>query len=237
METSDGDARRALGALEIGVLSSPERPLVFTGALARESVQRKAITYDSGDTHYDCASALIKSIRGSDADAGLYWLARMLEGGEDVRFLSRRLVILASEDIGNADPRALMIAVAAMQATEFVGLPECQLSLSQAVTYLALAPKSNACTTAIGAARRDVREQAVIPVPRHLQDKHYAGAKQLGHGQGYEYAHDAPDAIAAQDYLGVEKRYYEPTDRGFERDLAERLAEIRRRLKGDHAGE
>ena len=237
VETSDGDARRALGALEIGVLSSPQRPLVFTGALARESVQRKAITYDSGDTHYDCASALIKSIRGSDADAGLYWLARMLEGGEDVRFLSRRLVILASEDIGNADPRALMIAVAAMQATEFVGLPECQLSLSQAVTYLALAPKSNACTTAIGAARRDVREQAVIPVPRHLQDKHYAGAKQLGHGQGYEYAHDAPDAIAAQDYLGVEKRYYEPTDRGFERDLAERLAEIRRRLKGDHAGE
>ncbi len=241
VETSDGDARRALGALEIGVLSSPQRPLVFTGALARESVQRKAITYDSGDTHYDCASALIKSIRGSDADAGLYWLARMLEGGEDVRFLSRRLVILASEDIGNADPRALMIAVAAMQATEFVGLPECQLSLSQAVTYLALAPKSNACTTAIGAARRDVREQAVIPVPRHLQDKHYAGAKQLGHGQGYEYAHDAPDAIAAQDYLGeylgVEKRYYEPTDRGFERDLSERLAEIRRRLKGDQAGE
>ena len=237
VETSDGDARRALGALEIGVLSSPERPLVFTGALARESVQRKAITYDSGDTHYDCASALIKSIRGSDADAGLYWLARMLEGGEDVRFLSRRLVILASEDIGNADPRALMIAVAAMQATEFVGLPECQLSLSQAVTYLALAPKSNACTTAIGAARRDVREQAVIPVPRHLQDKHYAGAKQLGHGQGSEYAHDAPEGIAAQDYLGVEKRYYEPTDRGFERDLSERLAEVRRRLKGDQAGE
>ena len=237
VETSDGDARRALGALEIGVLSSPQRPLVFTGALARESVQRKAIVYDSGDTHYDCASALIKSIRGSDADAGLYWLARMLEGGEDVRFLSRRLVILASEDIGNADPRALMIAVAAMQATEFVGLPECQLSLSQAVTYLALAPKSNACTTAIGAARRDVREQAVIPVPRHLQDKHYAGAKQLGHGQGYEYAHDAPEGIAAQDYLGVEKRYYEPTDRGFERDLAERLAEIRRRLSNDQAGE
>jgi putative ATPase len=232
VETSDGDARRALGALEIGVLSTAERPLRFTAELARESVQRKAITYDSGDTHYDCSSALIKSIRGSDADAGLYWLARMLEGGEDVRFLARRLVILASEDIGNADPRALMIAVAAMQATEFVGLPECQLSLSQAVTYLALAPKSNACTTAIGAARRDVREQAVIPVPRHLQDKHYAGARQLGHGQGYAYAHDAPDGIAAQDYLGVEKRYYEPTDRGFERDLAERLAAIRRRLAG-----
>jgi putative ATPase len=230
VETADGDARRALGALEIGVLSSAERPLEFTLDLARESVQRKALEYDSGDTHYDCASALIKSIRGSDADAGLYWLARMLEGGEDVRFLARRLVILASEDVGNADPRALLVAVAAMQATEFVGLPECQLPLAQAVTYLALAPKSNACTVAIAAARRDVREQAVIPVPRHLQDKHYAGAKRLGHGQGYAYAHDAPDAIVAQDYLGVEKRYYEPTDRGLERDLGERLAEIRRRL-------
>ena len=234
VETSDGDARRALGALEVGMLSSPERPLEFTLALARESVQRKVVAYDSGDTHYDCASALIKSIRGSDADAGLYWLARMLEGGEDVRFLTRRLVILASEDIGNADPRSLMIAVAAMQAAEFVGLPECQLTLAQAVTYLALAPKSNACTLAIAAARRDVREQAVIPVPRHLQDKHYAGAKRLGHGQGYEYAHDAPDGIAAQDYLGVEKNYYEPTDRGLERDLGERLLEIRRRLRAGH---
>ena len=232
VETSDGDARRALGGLEVGVLSTTERPLRFTLALARESVQRKAVAYDAGDTHYDCASALIKSIRGSDADAGLYWLARMLEGGEDVRFLARRLVILASEDIGNADPRALMLAVAAMQAVEFVGLPECQLALSQAVTYLALAAKSNACTTAIAAARADVREQRIIPVPRHLQDKHYAGAKRLGHGQGYEYSHDAPDGIAAQDYLGVEKRYYEPTDRGHERELAERLAEIRRRLEG-----
>ncbi|MCX7402470.1 MAG: replication-associated recombination protein A [Planctomycetia bacterium] len=230
VETSDGDARRALGALEIGILSSSQRPLLFTLELARESVQRKGIAYDSGDTHYDCASALIKSIRGSDADAGLYWLARMLEGGEDVRFLTRRLVILASEDIGNADPRALMIAVAAMQATEFVGLPECQLTLSQAVTYLAIAPKSNACTLAIAAARSDVQNKSVIPVPRHLQDKHYAGAKRLGHGEGYTYSHDSPDGIAAQDYLGVEKRYYEPTDRGYERDLAERLAEIRRRL-------
>jgi putative ATPase len=156
----------------------------------------------------------------------------MLEGGEDVRFLARRLVILASEDVGNADPRALMIAVAAMQATEFVGLPECQLALSQAVIYLALAPKSNACTTAIAAARRDVRERTVLPVPRHLQDKHYAGAKELGHGQGYAYAHDGPDGIVAQDYLGVERRYYEPTDRGHEQALAERLANIRRRLAG-----
>ena len=231
IETSDGDARRALGALEVGVLSSPERPLVFTLDLARESVQRKVVAYDSGDTHYDSASALIKSIRGSDADAGLYWLARMLEGGEEVRFLTRRLVILASEDIGNADPHSLMIAVAAMQAAEFVGLPECQLTLAQAVTYLALAPKSNACTRAIAAARRDVRERAVIPVPRHLQDMHYAGAERLGHGEGYAYAHDAPDAIAAQDYLGVERTYYEPTDRGRERDLGERLLEIRQRLR------
>jgi len=234
VETADGDARRALGGLEVGVLSSPERPLRFTLELARESVQRKALVYDSGDTHYDCASALIKSIRGSDADAGLYWLARMLEGGEDVRFLARRLVILASEDIGNADPRSLLIAVAAMQATEFVGLPECQLALAQAVAYLSLAPKSNACTTAIAAARRDVREKATLPVPRHLQDKHYSGAKRLGHGDGYAYAHDAPDAIANQDYLGVERHYYEPTSRGLERDLGERLAEIRRRLRTAH---
>ena len=230
VESSDGDARRALGALEIGVLSETRRPLVF--ALARESVQRKALVYDAGDTHYDCASALIKSIRGSDPDAGLYWLARMLEGGEDVRFLARRLVILASEDVGNADPRSLLVAVAAMQATEFVGLPECQLPLSQAVTYLALAPKSNACTTAIAAARQDVRDRGVIPVPRHLQDRHSAAAKAFGRGEGYRYAHDHPDGIAAQDYLGVEKRYYEPTDRGEERDLGLRLEEIRRRLAG-----
>jgi putative ATPase len=237
VETADGDARRALGALEVGVLSSTDRPLTFTLDLARESVQRKVVAYDAGDTHYDCASALIKSIRGSDADAGLYWLARMLEGGEDVRFLSRRLVILASEDIGNADPRALVLAVAAMQATEFVGLPECQLTLAQAVTYLALAPKSNACTRAIGAARRDVRERAVIPVPRHLQDRHYAGAARLGRGTDYASAHDAPDAIAAQDYLGVDRTYYEPTDRGLERDLGSRLAEIRRRLREPRSDE
>ncbi|MDX1965078.1 MAG: replication-associated recombination protein A [Pirellulales bacterium] len=190
-EVSDGDARRALGALEVGILSSPARPLTFTRELAVESVQRKAIVYDAGDSHYDAASALIKSIRGSDVDAGLYWLARMLEGGEDVRFLTRRLVILASEDIGNADPQALVLAVAAMHATEFIGLPECALTLSQAVCYLATAPKSNACTLAIGAAQRDVREGALIPVPVHLRDKHYAGAKRLGHGQGYQYAHDA----------------------------------------------
>ncbi len=232
-ETSDGDARRALSALEIGVLSTDERPLQFTRELAEESVQRKAVQYDpTGDEHYDAASALIKSIRGSDPDAGLYWLARMLEAGEDVRFLCRRLVILASEDVGNADPQALPLAVAAMQACEFVGLPECQLTLAQCVTYLACAPKSNAATIAIGQARADVRENRLLPVPRHLRDAHYRGAKQLGHGQGYEYSHDAEGGVAAQDYLGVEREYYRPVERGFEAELAQRLAEIRARLHG-----
>jgi putative ATPase len=233
-EVSDGDARRALGALEVAVLSSESggKPIHLTRELIADAVQRKAVRYDpTGDDHYDAASALIKSIRGSDPDAGLYWLARMLEGGEDVRFLTRRLVILASEDIGNADPHALPLAVAAMQACEFVGLPECQLTLAQAVTYLACAPKSNAATIAIGEARHDIQEGRLLPVPRHLQDSHYSGAKRLGHGKGYEYAHDAPDAIAAQDYLGVEREYYRPTDRGFEQELSRRLEIIRARLR------
>jgi putative ATPase len=233
-EVCDGDARRALGALEVGVLSSTERPVKFTRALAQESVQRKQVEYDAtGDSHYDAASALIKSIRGSDPDAAIYWLARMLEGGEDVRFLTRRLVISASEDIGNADPQALPLAVAAMQACEFVGLPECALNLSQAVAYLACAPKSNAATVAIGEAKSEVREGRLIPVPRHLRDKHYSGAKQLGYGQGYEYSHDAPDGIAAQDYLGVDREFYRPVPRGFEIELGKRLEEIRRKLKGE----
>src|SRR5262245_54457566 len=232
-EVSDGDARRALGALEVAILSAyaPSR-LHLTAPIIADAVQRKAIRYDpTGDDHYDAASALIKSIRGSDPDAGIYWLARMLEGGEDVRFLARRLVILASEDIGNADPQALSLAVAAMQACEFVGLPECQLTLAQAVTYLACAPKSNASCLAIGEARQEVREGRLIPVPRHLQDSHYPGAKRLAHGEGYEYAHNAPDAIAAQDYLGVDRTYYRPTDRGFEKELAERLERIRAKLR------
>jgi putative ATPase len=232
-EVCDGDARRALSALEVGVLSSDERPVKFTRDLAAESMQRKAVDYDRlGDRHYDAASALIKSIRGSDADASLYWLAQMLEGGEDVRFLCRRLVILASEDVGNADPQALPMAVAAMQACEFVGLPECQLTLSQTVTYLACAPKSNAATVAIGEARRDVRENRLLPVPVHLRDSHYQGAKELGHGEGYEYAHHAEDGIASQDYLGVDRIYYRPVPRGFEAELVKRLETIRARLKG-----
>jgi putative ATPase len=232
VETSDGDARRALSALEIGALSSDASPIEFTRQLAEESVQRKAVQYDrQGDAHYDSISALIKSIRGSDPDAALYWLARMLEGGEDVRFLARRLVILASEDVGNADPAGLPLAVAAAQACEIVGLPECQLTLAQAVTYLACAPKSNAATIGIGEARHDVREGRLLPVPVHLRDSHYPGAKRLGHGEGYQYSHDQPDAVAAQDYLGVERQYYRPTDRGFERELSTRLEEIRARLR------
>ncbi len=231
-ETCDGDARRALSALEVGVLSTEQRPVEFTRQLAVESVQRKAIQYDRlGDAHYETISALIKSIRGSDPDAALYWLARMLEGGEDVRFLCRRLVILASEDIGNADPGALRLAVAAAQACEIVGLPECQLNLAQAVTYLACAPKSNASYVGLAEAQQDIREGRLLPVPVHLRDTHYPGAARLGHGQGYQYAHEFPEGIAPQDYLGVERIYYRPTDRGFEQELARRLEGIRARLR------
>lgn len=234
-QISDGDARRALGALEVAVLSapSPRRVRLTAGDIA-DAVQRKAINYDpTGDEHYDTVSALIKSIRGSDADAGIYWLARMLEGGEDVRFLARRLVILASEDVGNADPHALSLAIATMQACEFVGLPECELNLAQCVTYLACAPKSNASYLAIREAQEDIREGRLLPVPRHLQDSHYPGAKRLGHGEGYEYAHDAEGGVAAQDYLGVEREYYRPTDRGFEKELSARLSAIRAKLRGE----
>lgn len=235
--TSDGDARRALSALEVGVLSSREFPLKFTKSLAAESLQRKAIVYDNlGDSHYDSISALIKSVRGSDPDAGIYWLARMIEGGEDVHFLARRLVILASEDIGNADPHALSLAVAAAQACEIVGLPECRLTLAQAVAYLACAPKSNAATVAIDEAQRDVRESRLLPVPVHLRDSHYPGAQRLGHGRDYQYEHNDAQGVAAQDYLGVDREYYRPTNRGFEQQIAARLKAIRSRLregKGD----
>jgi putative ATPase len=231
----EGDARQALSILETAVLSVPP-PVHLTRERFDQSLARRAIQYDvSGDEHYDCASALIKSIRGSDVDAGIYWLARMLEGGEDVRFLCRRLVILASEDVGNADPHALPLAVACFQACEQIGLPECQLTLSQTVAYLALAPKSNAATLAINSARQDIRQQKVIPVPKHLRDGHYAGARQLDRGVGYQYAHQHPDGIAAQSYLGVEREYYQPVPRGHELELSQRLAEIRQKLRGEGA--
>lgn len=226
----DGDARRALGALEISALSLPPGKTVIDLAAAEESIQKKAIRYDAdGDDHYDAASALIKSIRGSDPDAAIYWLARMLEAGEDPRFVARRLVIAASEDIGNADPHGLVLANSAAQATEFIGMPECRIILAQATTYLALAPKSNASYAAIDAALDDVRHQRILPVPNHLRDRHYAGAKRLGHGEGYEYPHDAPDGWAAQDYLGIDKIYYDPKERGFEARLKERLEQLRQR--------
>ena len=227
---SDGDARRALNALEIAVMSS-ESPVHLTLELIRNTISHRTVEYDpTGDSHYDCASALIKSIRGSDPDAGIYWLARMLAGGEDIRFLCRRLVILASEDIGNADPGALNLAVSCFTACEQVGLPEAEFMLAQTVTYLACAPKSNAVTRAIGAAKKDIEEGEIIPVPKHLRDSHYAGATEFGHGEGYQYSHNESDGVSAQDYLGVERRYYEPVDRGFESELRQRLARIREKL-------
>jgi len=246
-EVTDGDARAALSALEIGVLSaagsgspgaaadaSGSPVLRFGMELARESVQRKAVDYDRlGDRHYDAASALIKSIRGSDPDAALYWLAYMLEGGEDVRFVTRRLIILASEDIGNADPGALTLAVSAMQACEFIGLPECQLTLAQTVTYLACAPKSNAATVAIAEARADISGGRIVPVPTHLRGRGYSGARRLGHGEGYRYAHEGADGVVEQEYLGVERNYYRPTDRGYESELTARLETLRARVRGN----
>jgi putative ATPase len=224
----DGDARRALMTLDLLVRSSPTRPVPITIEAVREALHRKVLAFDaSGDEHYDLASALIKSIRGSDVDASLYWLARFLESGEEIRFLCRRLLILASEDIGNADPQALILATSAATTCEWIGLPECQLTLSQTVIYLAMAPKSNSATTAIAQARRAVREEPTLPVPKSLRDAHYAGAEKLGHGTGYQYAHDFPDGVAPQDYLGAEREFYQPTDRGLEGTWQARLDSLR----------
>ena len=244
--TSDGDARRALAALEIAVLSQvsdPHAPPEKAGkiavdlAVAEESIQQKAIVYDgTGDEHYDAASALIKSMRGSDPDAAIYWMARMLEAGEDPRFVARRVVICAAEDVGNADPAALMLAVAAMEAVQFVGMPEARIPLAEAVTYIACAPKSNAAYLAIDRAIQDVRENRTLPVPKHLRDAHYRGAERLGHGEGYKYAHKYAEGVAPQDYLGVDKTYYEPTDRGREAKIKKRLEELKR-LRHDGAAD
>jgi putative ATPase len=232
----DGDARRALTALEIAVLSQTSEQSSGAGAhaaevtitldVAEQSIQRKAIVYDAtGDEHYDAASALIKSMRGGDPDAAVYWVARMLEAGEDPRFIARRIAILASEDIGNADPNAIQVAAAAFSIVEKIGMPEAQLTLGQAAIYMACAPKSNASANAIWAAMSDVREGRTIPVPKHLKDTHYAGAKRLGSGTGYKYPHDFAGGVVEQEYLGVGKTYYQPTDRGFENELRKRLDE------------
>ncbi|MEO1615800.1 MAG: replication-associated recombination protein A [Planctomycetota bacterium] len=242
-EVSEGDARRALTAFEIAYESCSKDGVVLSQSIAAESLQTRVAGYDgTGDDHYDLISAMIKSIRGSDADAAIYWLARMLEGGEDLRFLCRRLVILASEDIGNADPQALPLATSCMQACEWVGLPESEYMLSQTVSYLALAPKSNASTVAIGTARKDVREKKTLPVPVHLRDSHSSTAERQGRGVGYVYSHDSPGGIAEQDYLGDrdshgdEREYYQPVDRGFERELQERKHRIVKRLRGEANG-
>jgi putative ATPase len=237
-ERSGGDARQALNGLEVVVaaaLAAGEEKV--TPERAEEALGRQILRYDrEGDNHYDVVSAFIKSMRGSDPDAAVWWLARMIESGEDPRFIARRMVIFASEDVGNADPMALVLAVSAFQALEFVGLPEAALNLSQAVTYLASAPKSNASTIAIGRATEDVRRHPAAGVPAHLRDAHYRGAAKLGHGKGYRYPHDHPGAWVQQDYLPDEvrgRRYYEPTDRGAEGAIGERL----RRLRGDDSAD
>ncbi len=228
-----GDARRALIALEIGVLSTPPDSsgnIHFDEKVAEESIQKKIVHYDHDeDYHYDTASAFIKSMRGSDPDAAVYWLAKMLYAGEDPRFIARRIVILASEDVGNADPQALVIATSAMQSLEFVGMPEARIILAQAVVYLSMAPKSNASYMALEAATADIKEGKTQEVPQHLRDASYRGAKSMGHGQGYQYAHNGQDHFVIQDYLGVSKEYYVPTELGYEKKMAERLQELKRR--------
>lgn len=233
---ANGDGRHTLTSLEVAVALAQQRARaeggepVVTLADAEAALGTKALRYGRDD-HYDVISAFIKSIRGSDPDAGLYWLATMLEAGEDARFIARRLVILASEDVGEADPLSLLVATAAAQAVEYVGLPEAQLNLSQAVIHLATAPKSNRATTAIGAARADVRERPSSGVPAHLRDAHYQGAKSIGHGAGYEYPHDDPRGWVEQEYLPPEvagRRYYQPTQHGREREIADRMARLRR---------
>ena len=241
VRTADGDARRALTALEIAVLSQADRlekgeTVEIDLETAAESIQRKAIRYDPhGDNHYDSISAMIKSIRGSDADAAVYWLARMLEGGEDPRFVARRIVISAAEDVGNADPQGLVLAQAAADATQLIGMPECRLPLAQAVIYLACAPKSNASAKAIWAACEDVREGRTIPVPKPLRSSGYAGAKRLGSGEGYRYPHDEANGAAEQEYLGVDKVYYIPTDHGAEVLLAKAPGRAQPQVSGDDA--
>jgi len=231
VEICDGDARRCLNALELAALTTPPGPdgnIRLTRGVIEESIQRKAVVYDAKDDgHYDTISAFIKSIRGGDPDAALYWLAKMLHAGEDIRFIARRLVIVASEDIGLADSRGLLVAVAAQQACEFIGLPEAQIPLAHATVYLATAPKSNTAYMGVLAARADIENGRTLAVPDHLRDKSYKGAKQLGHGQGYKYAHDFPDAYIPQAYLPEGRVFYEPSGRGEEKRIAERLAHWR----------
>lgn len=225
-DAANGDARAALNAVELGVLTtdrSPDGKIHIDLAAAQECIQKRAVRYDKdGDSHYDTISAFIKSMRGSDPDAAVYYLARMIYAGEDIKFISRRIMICAAEDVGNADPQALTVAVSAAQAAERIGLPEAQIILSQAVTYVACAPKSNAACCAIQDAMEAVKTERAMPVPVHLQDRHYKGAGALGHGDGYLYAHDYPKHYVRQQYLpdGMEVRiFYRPSDNGYETQM------------------
>jgi len=232
-DVSGGDARNALNAIELGVLTtdrSEDGQIHITLDVASECIQKRVVNYDKkGDNHYDIISAFIKSMRGSDPDAAVFYLAKMLYAGEDVKFIARRIMICASEDVGNADPMALTVAVAAAQAVERIGMPESQIILSQAVTYVASAPKSNSAVNAIFAANDAVRNNKTT-VPTHLQDAHYKGAQKLGHGTGYKYAHDYPNHYVDQQYLPDEikdARFYEPGDLGYEKQIKERLQKLR----------
>jgi putative ATPase len=238
---ASGDARRALTALEAASLSASsmtevDKKPVVTADIVAMAVDRALLRYDrNGDEHYDVISAFIKSIRGSDVDAALHYLARMIEAGEDPRFISRRVMISAAEDIGIADPQALLIAVAAADAVQYVGMPEGRIPLAEAVVYLATAPKSNAAYLALDAAIADVRAGKIGRVPKHLRDAHYAGAKKLGHGKGYRYSHDSELGVVQQQYLPDElrdTRYYTPTEHGNERDVKARLEKLRRIIRG-----
>ena len=228
---SDGDARKCLNALEIAALSThagEDGVRLVSLEAAEESIQKKAVVYDgTGDAHYDTISAFIKSMRGSDPDAALYWLAKMIHAGEDLRFIARRIVICASEDVGMADSQALVVAMAAKDASDFVGMPEATLILAHAAVYLATAPKSNRCTVAIGKAMAEVREGRTLAVPTHLRDGHYKGSERLGHGAGYQYSHDFEGSYVPQAYLPEGRTYYEPTENGLEKRVKERLAHWR----------
>ncbi len=228
---SNGDARRALNALEIGVLSTApgaDGTVLYDLHTAEDSIQKKALVYDE-DEHYDTISAFIKSMRGSDPDAALYWMAKMIVAGEDPLFLARRILIAASEDVGNADPRAIMVAIAAYQAVERIGMPEGAIPLAQAAVYVAAAPKSNASYLGIKQAMKDIEDGKLLSVPDHLKDSHYKGAARLGRGKGYKYPHDYPGHYVTQDYLPQKREYYRPTEQGDEKRIRERLAGLKNR--------
>lgn len=228
---SDGDARKALNSLEIAVLTTPPEAdgvIRVDRAVAEESIQKKAVVYDGdGDAHYDTVSAFIKSMRGSDPDATLYWLAKMIHAGEDPRFIARRIMIHAAEDVGLADPMALVLATSACQAAEVIGWPEARIPIAEAALYIATAHKSNTVVKAIDAALEDVRNGRTLPVPQHLRDGHHPGSRRLGHGVGYQYAHDFPGHHVAQDHLGEPRRFYEPSEQGVERKIKERVTRWR----------